>query len=241
MTDLTPNLAAKAARAAALLRKATGIGPTALASSLSAEDMALTDIIVREGLPIAVFTLDTGRLAPETVAMIAATEAHFGIPVAVYRPQESAVADYVAAHGRDAFYESVELRKACCAIRKVEPLNRALAGKAAWVTGQRRGQGVTRADLPEQEHDDAHGLEKFNPLAEWIWDDVLAYVAARGVPINPLHARGYPSIGCDPCTRAIRPGEDPRAGRWWWEQGDSKECGLHVSPAPKTTLIGAGQ
>lgn len=239
MTDLPEALSAKAHATAALLREAAALGETALASSLSAEDMVLTDLIVREGVAISVFTLETGRLAPETVGMIDKITDHWGIPVDVYRPDPDAVAAYVADHGRDAFYQSVDLRKACCGIRKVAPLKRALAGKAAWITGQRRGQSVTRTELAVREHDAAHDLEKFNPLADWSWEDVLAYVAARAVPINPLHARGYPSIGCDPCTRAIRPGEDPRAGRWWWEQSDSKECGLHVSELPKTTLIGA--
>jgi phosphoadenosine phosphosulfate reductase len=240
MTDLPQALAEKVRATTALLAEAAALGTTALASSLSAEDMVLTDLIVREKLPIGVFTLETGRLAPETFDMIAKAETHFGIGIEAYRPDPAAVAAYVADHGRDAFYESVELRKACCDIRKVAPLKRALAGKAAWITGQRRSQGVTRSNLPAREQDAVHGLEKFNPLADWSWEDVLAYVAARDVPINPLHARGYPSIGCDPCTRAIRPGEDPRAGRWWWEQSDSKECGLHVaSPLPRTTLIGA--
>jgi phosphoadenosine phosphosulfate reductase len=233
MTTLAAPLAAKVARTTALLREAAALGETALASSLSAEDMVLADIIVSENLPISIFTLETGRLAPETLEMISRTQAHFGVPLDVYKPDPAAVAAYVREFGRDAFYESVELRKACCGIRKVEPLKRALAGKAAWVTGQRRSQGVTRTGLAEREHDAAHGIAKFNPLADWSWDEVLAYVEARGVPINPLHARGYPSIGCDPCTRAVRPGEDPRAGRWWWEHSDSKECGLHVAPAPE--------
>jgi len=236
MTALSASLAAKAARATALLREATALGESALASSLSAEDMVLTDLIVASGLPISIFTLETGRLAPETIEMIGKIEAHFGIVPDIYKPDPKAVATYVADHGRDGFYEGVALRKACCGIRKVEPLKRALAGKAAWVTGQRRSQGVTRSDLAEREHDEGHGIEKFNPLADWSWDEVLAYVEARGVPINPLHARGYPSIGCDPCTRAIRPGEDPRAGRWWWEQSDSKECGLHVSPLAEAAV-----
>ena len=239
MTDLPVTLAAKVRQTVARLREAAALGKTALASSLSAEDMVLTDLIVREGLPISVFTLETGRLAPETLGMIDKITAHWGIPVDVYRPNPDAVARYVTANGRDAFYESVDLRQACCGIRKVEPLKRALAGKAAWITGQRRDSSVTRADLHDREHDEVHGIEKFNPLADWSWADVLAYVAARDVPVNPLHARGYPSIGCDPCTRAIRPGEDPRAGRWWWEQNDSKECGLHVSELPRHTLIGA--
>ena len=239
MSDLPEALAAKVRRTTALLREATALGGTALASSLSAEDMVLTDLIFAEGLPISVFTLETGRLAPETLGMVDKITEHWGIPVDVYRPNPDAVAKYVTANGADAFHESVELRKACCGIRKVEPLKRALAGKAAWITGQRRDQSITRVDLHDREHDDVHGLEKFNPLADWSWADVLAYVAARDVPINPLHARGYPSIGCDPCTRAIRPGEDPRAGRWWWESSDSKECGLNVSEIPRQMLIGA--
>jgi phosphoadenosine phosphosulfate reductase len=213
-----------------VLRTAAAIGPVALASSLSAEDVVVLDLIVVNALPISVFTLDTGRLHPETVALIDESAAHFGIEIEVLRPNPEAVAAYVSAHGANAFYESVELRKACCGIRKVEPLNRALAGKAGWVTGQRRDQSVTRSTLAAVEHDDLHGIAKYNPLADWTWDEVMAYAKRRQLPLNPLHARGYPSIGCDPCTRAIRPGEDPRAGRWWWEQQDSKECGLHVTP-----------
>jgi phosphoadenosine phosphosulfate reductase len=226
---MSPALEAKAARAAALMRAAAGKhAPLALASSLSAEDMVLTDMIAREKLAISVFTLETGRLNAETVEMIEKTRARYGLEMDVYRPKAEAVDVYVKAHGLNAFYESVELRKACCHIRKVEPLERALAGKAGWVTGQRREQAVTRADMPEEDWDGARGIAKYNPLAEWSWADVLAYAEAHDVPLNPLHARGYVSIGCDPCTRAIRPGEDPRAGRWWWEQDDSKECGLHV-------------
>ncbi|MGE3302110.1 MAG: phosphoadenylyl-sulfate reductase [Hyphomonadaceae bacterium] len=222
-------LTAKAERVHALLaRAAAGRAPLTLASSLSAEDMVLTDIILSEKLPISIFSLETGRLHEETLGMIPKIKARYGYDVELYRPEPTAVAAYVKDHGANAFYESLELRKACCGIRKVEPLKRALAGKGGWVTGQRRDQSVTRTDLPEEEWDEAHGLAKFNPLADWTWEDVLAYCAARDVPINPLHARGYPSIGCDPCTRAIRPGEDPRAGRWWWELSDSKECGLHV-------------
>ncbi len=147
----------------------------------------------------------------------------------------AAVEAYVKDHGLNAFYESVDLRKSCCGIRKVEPLNRALAGVEAWVTGQRREQSVTRTELHEQEHDAARGIEKYNPLAEWTEADVWAYLRHFDVPVNPLHARGYPSIGCEPCTRAIRPGEDSRAGRWWWESRDTKECGLHITIVPAQT------
>jgi phosphoadenosine phosphosulfate reductase len=227
---LGAGLDAKVARAIAVLRAAAEQHqPIALASSLSAEDMVLTALIASEKLPISIFTLQTGRLHPETVEMIEKTRVHFGVAVEEYLPEPAAVDAYVNANGLNAFYDSVELRKACCHIRKVEPLNRALAGKAAWVTGQRRDQAASRADLNEEDFDAARGIPKFNPLADWTWEDVLAFVEARGVPINPLHKRGYVSIGCDPCTRAIRPGEDPRAGRWWWETSDSKECGLHVA------------
>jgi phosphoadenosine phosphosulfate reductase len=226
---ISPALREKIDHTTLLLRRAAAEhAPLALASSLSAEDMVLTDIILSGEIPITIFTLETGRLHEETVAMIGKISERYGHDIEVYRPDAAAVDAYVAAHGLNAFYESLDLRKQCCAIRKVAPLNRALADKGGWITGQRRDQGVTRIHLPEEEHDDARGIPKFNPLADWSWEDVLAYVEAQNVPINPLHARGYPSIGCEPCTRAIRPGEDPRAGRWWWEQSDSKECGLHV-------------
>jgi len=148
--------------------------------------------------------------------------------VTPYRPEPAAVDSYVAQHGRNGFYDSVELRKECCRIRKIEPLNRALAGNTSWVTGQRRAQSVTRAALDVQEADPAHDMVKFNPLADWSEEDVWEYLRANQVPYNPLHDKGFPSIGCEPCTRAVEPGEDVRAGRWWWENPDSKECGLHV-------------
>jgi len=217
------------AATALLVGAARTHAPLALASSLSAEDMVIADIIYREDLPISVFTLETGRLHPETSAMIGKIKARYGRDIDVYRPEAKAVEDYVSTNGANAFYDSLELRKACCGIRKVEPLKRALSGKGGWVTGQRRQQSATRADLAFQEHDAAHAIAKFNPLADWTWDEVLAYAARFDTPLNPLHAKGYVSIGCDPCTRAIRPGEDERAGRWWWEQSDGKECGLHVA------------
>lgn len=207
-----------------------------LASSLGAEDMVLTDIILRERLPVRIFTLDTGRLHADTVGLIGRVKAQYGHDIEVFRPVAESVDAYVRAHGANAFYESVDLRKRCCAIRKVEPLARALAGQQAWVTGLRRAQAVTRTDLPWREHDAVHGIEKCNPLADWSEDDVWAYLRGAGVPYNPLHDRGYPSIGCDPCTRAVRPGEDVRAGRWWWESSDSKECGLHVATVPVSEI-----
>ncbi len=221
-----------AATQATLSRIAAEFAPAALASSLAAEDMVLTDMIVRGDLPIAIFTLDTGRLHQETLEMVGRIDAVYGYRIALYRPQDEAVDAYVREHGLNAFYDSVELRRECCRIRKVEPLRRALAGQRAWLTGQRRAQSSTRAELAPQEHDAAHGIAKFNPLADWSEQDVWRYIRSRGVPYNPLHDKGYPSIGCEPCTRAVRPGEDLRAGRWWWEQADSKECGLHLAAGP---------
>lgn len=213
---------------ATLGRIATEFSPAVFASSLAAEDMVLTDMILRSGLPIGIFTLETGRLHNETLEMIGRIKRTYAYDVALYRPQPEAVEAYVNANGLNAFYDSVELRKECCRIRKVEPLGRALAGKKAWITGQRRAQSTTRAELHVQEDDAAHGMVKFNPLIDWSEDDVWRYIRDNDVPYNPLHDKGYPSIGCEPCTRAIQPGEDIRAGRWWWENPESKECGLHV-------------
>ena len=231
MSTLTPELAARVATTEALLQRiARDHSPAVLAHSGGAEDMVLTDLIARLQLPIQIFTLDTGRLHRETLQTLATAEAHYGLQIEHFQPNAEEVAEYVRDHGLNAFYESVELRKRCCEIRKVRPLLQALAGKAAWITGLRRSQSVTRTALPEQEFDAVHGLEKFNPLADWSEEDIWAYIEAHAVPVNPLHQRGYPSIGCEPCTRAIRPGEDVRAGRWWWENRDSKECGLHIKP-----------
>jgi phosphoadenosine phosphosulfate reductase len=205
----------------------------AYASSLGAEDMVVTDAIFTAELPISVFTLDTGRLPRETLELLQQIRTRYSRDVEVFRPDVEEVARYVYAHGENAFYDSVDLRKSCCHIRKVEPLKKALTGRDAWVTGLRRAQAVTRADLPLREFDASHGLVKFNPLADWDEEEVWAYIRDRKVPYNALHDRGYPSIGCDPCTRAIRPGEDIRAGRWWWESKDSKECGIHLSPTMK--------
>ena len=204
--------------------------PATLASSLSAEDMVLTDAIARAGLPIGIFVLDTERLHADTLELIEKIRSYYRIDVSVYRPNPSAVVEYVRFHGRDAFYDSVELRKRCCEIRKVEPLRRALAGKRAWITGQRREQAAGRAQLAERELDTVHGMEKFNPLAAWREAEVWQYLGEHGVPYNRLYDQGYRSIGCAPCTRPVRPAEDLRAGRWWWEQLETKECGLHVAP-----------
>jgi len=211
-----------------LERIARDFSPAVFASSLAAEDMVLTDLILKAGLPIGIFSLETGRLHKETLEVLEKVKAHYGYDIQLYQPQPALVEEYVTKNGLNAFYDSVDMRKECCRVRKVEPLGRALAGKQAWITGQRRAQSTTRAELAVQEDDVAHGMAKFNPLADWSEEDVWQYIRDNNVPYNSLHERGYPSIGCEPCTRAIQPGEDVRAGRWWWENPESKECGLHL-------------
>ncbi|WLI90308.1 phosphoadenylyl-sulfate reductase [Massilia sp. R2A-15] len=225
MNDLN---ALVAATQATLQRIARDFTPAVFASSLAAEDMVLTDLILKAGLPIGIFSLDTGRLHPETLAVLDAVKERYGYDIELYHPNAQAVDSYVAENGLNAFYDSVDMRRECCRIRKVEPLGRALAGNKAWITGQRRAQSTTRAELAVEEIDAAHGMTKFNPLADWSEQDVWDYIRANDVPYNALHDQGFPSIGCAPCTRAVQPGEDVRAGRWWWENPDSKECGLHM-------------
>jgi len=204
--------------------------PAVFASSFGAEDMVLIDMIGRHELPIRLITLDTGRLPEETHALIERTREHYGLPIDIFTPDPRLLQAFVRENGVNAFYRSTELRKSCCAVRKTEPLKRALVAKGAWITGLRRSQSVTRQNVPLEEFDAVHGLPKFNPLAEWSNDDVWNYLRAHHVPYNALHDRGFPSIGCAPCTRAVKPGEDVRAGRWWWEAPEHKECGLHVRP-----------
>ncbi|STQ89478.1 phosphoadenylyl-sulfate reductase [Iodobacter fluviatilis] len=220
----------KLADTIALLHKiAAEYSPAVFANSFGAEDMVITDLIAKSGVGIEVFSLDTGRLPAQTYALMQKTaEQYASHPIRVFFPQTAATEDFVNQYGINAFYESVELRKSCCQIRKLEPLKRALAGKKAWVTGLRREQSPTRTDLGNQEYDSGNGLEKFNPLIEWTEKEVWAYIKANNVPYNALHDQHYPSIGCEPCTRAISMGEDVRAGRWWWEDPANKECGLHV-------------
>ena len=213
---------------AALERIAAEFSPAVLASSLSLEDMVLTDAIARAGLPIGVFVLDTGRLHADTLSLLSSIRMHYGIEVSVYTPDPEAVVQYATRHGRDAFYESLELRQRCCEIRKVQPLKRALAGKRAWITGQRKEHSASRSGLQEREFDTVHGLDKFNPLADWSEGEVWDYIHTHRVPYNRLYDQGYRSIGCAPCTRPSLPHEDVRAGRWWWEEATKKECGLHL-------------
>ena len=226
-------LEARVDQAVALLREiAQRHAPAVFASSFGAEDMVVIDLIAKHGLPIRVFTLDTGRLPEETHALIDRTRERYGLPIDIYAPDARLLQGFVRENGANAFYASVELRKGCCAVRKTEPLRRALVAKGAWITGLRRAQSVTRSDTAIEEYDAVHGLPKFNPLADWSHDDVWHYLRARDVPYNVLHDRGYPSIGCAPCTRAVAPGEDVRAGRWWWEAPEHKECGLHRPQIP---------
>ena len=213
-------------------------GRVVQSTSLGAEDMVITDLIARHRLPIAIATLDTGKLHDETLSLIPRIEERYGVAVEMFRPVAQSVVHFVRTNGEDAMYRSLELRKACCHIRKMEPLARMLEGRSAWVTGLRREQSAHRGDVPFSEVDDK-GRTKFNPLADWHWADVWHYIAQHGVPYNPLHDEFMPSIGCAPCTRAIAVGEDFRAGRWWWEDETAKECGLHVKEAPAVSMIGA--
>lgn len=227
--ELTTSVASKTAAAQALLGEiASNWSPAAFANSLGAEDMVLTDLIVKARLPIEIFSLDTGRLPLATYDLMAELQKDYKLKLKVYFPQAEEVESFVRNHGINAFYESVTLRKACCYARKVEPLRRALAGKRAWITGMRAEQAATRGNLAIREYDEGNGLEKFNPLADWSEKEVWTYIKQHAVPYNALHDKFYPSIGCAPCTRAISPGEDIRSGRWWWESPESKECGLHV-------------
>ena len=215
-----------------LLRRAAAeyAGRVVFTTSFGAEDQVITDFIAREGLDIPIVTLDTGRLFPETYELWAATEARYGVRVRAYTPEREALERLVNEQGIALYRDSIEARHACCQVRKLEPLARALAGVEAWVTGLRREQSVTRTDTTAVERDEARGIWKINPLVDWSEQDVWNYIRAYEVPYNPLHDRGYPSIGCACCTRAVRRTEDIRAGRWWWEQPEHRECGLHNRP-----------
>ena len=230
----------RVAHALAMLQSAATdhAGGVVQATSLGAEDMVVTDLIARHHLPIAIATLETGALHAETVALISTIGSHYGRPVEVYQPQAEAVVQFVKANGDDAMFRSLALRKACCGVRKMEPLGRMLGPRQAWITGLRREQSDARGEVPFHDQDDA-GRAKLNPLADWSWADVWHYIALNQVPYNPLHDQFMPSIGCAPCTRAIAVGEDFRAGRWWWEQAGAKECGLHVKPDDAASAVSA--
>jgi phosphoadenosine phosphosulfate reductase len=234
---------AKLAQTTALLQQAAhehapltagSAGRISQASSLGAEDVVISHLINHLQLDIGIFVLETGQLHPETLALLAQLQANSRAPVQVYQPAQASVLQFVAREGKDAMYRSIKLRKACCQIRKMEPLARALDGKSAWITGLRREQSGARADVPLIDTSDANRT-KFNPLANWSWGDVWHFVALNQIAYNPLHDQFFPSIGCAPCTRAISLGEDFRAGRWWWEDEAAKECGLHVKAEDHTT------
>jgi phosphoadenosine phosphosulfate reductase len=211
-------------------------GRIVFSSSLGIEDQAVTHAIAETKSAVDIFTLDTGRHFPETYDTLFETEGRYGIKIRVMYPDAKEVEDLVESDGIYGFRYSVDSRKACCDIRKVRPLNRALAGSAGWVTGLRREQSQGRAHVPFAAYDSAQNLLKLNPIADWSLERLAAYIAANKIPVNALHAQGFPSIGCQPCTRAIKPGEDIRAGRWWWENENGKECGLHTGKNDKTDV-----
>jgi len=208
-------------------------GQVTISTSFSLEDQVITHFILSAGLPISIFTLDTGRLFAETYAVWSATNDRYSTTITAYYPDRNLLEPWLNEKGPNAFYESVANRKSCCHIRKVEPLKRALQGQAIWITGLRAEHSPERQDHRILEWDDANRVIKYNPLLQWDTTAVKAYVDQHNIPYNPLHDKGFVSIGCAPCTRAIRPGEDFRAGRWWWEDNSKKECGLHVTSAEK--------
>lgn len=204
-------------------------GKVSFSSSFGAEDQVLTHMLIAAGKPFRLFTLDTGRLFQETYELMEITRQRYGIPIEVYFPAAERIEEMVIQHGINLFYDSTEKRKLCCHIRKFEPLKRALAGTEIWITGIRREQSITREGTVTIEWEENLSVIKINPLADWTSDDVWTYIRNHKIPYNTLHDKGFPSIGCLPCTRAVLPGEDVRSGRWWWERPDMKECGLHVS------------
>ncbi len=197
-------------------------------TSFGLEDQVITHLIAKNELPVKIFTLDTGRLFTETYSIWSRTIEKYGLSVEAFYPEAAALQAFISTRGPNSFYESVENRKECCRIRKVEPLNRALKGNQVWITGIRAEQSSNRHEMSSLEWDDTNRIMKFHPLLHWTWGQVKQYVSRNDVPYNPLHDKGFVSIGCSPCTRAIKPGEDFRAGRWWWEENNQKECGLHA-------------
>ncbi len=202
-------------------------GEVVFSTSLGYEDQVITHFIFSNNLPIEIFTLDTGRLFPESYSVLESTLQRYKKPIKTYYPQTSEIEKLVSQKGPNSFYESMENRKECCYIRKVEPLKRALKGNKIWITGIRAEQSGNRKDMPALEWDEGNKIIKYHPIINWTLDEVKNYIAKHNIPYNTLHDKGYVSIGCAPCTRAIKEGEDLRAGRWWWEQNDKKECGLH--------------
>lgn len=202
-------------------------GKVVFSTSLGYEDQVITHFIYSNNLPVKIFTLETGRLFKETVDTLRATNSFYKKEIGIYSPRKESVDKLVSEKGLFSFYDSVENRKECCFIRKVEPLKRALAGNEIWITGIRAQQSDGRNEMPKEEWDEANQIVKFHPILHWSFEEVKNFINLHKIPYNPLHNRGYVSIGCEPCTRAIKPGEDFRAGRWWWENSSAKECGLH--------------
>lgn len=202
-------------------------GKVTFSTSLGQEDQVITQLIASGDIPVKIFSLDTGRLFPETLDLLSRTESKYKQNIKVYYPTTSSVENLVSEIGINGFYNSVENRKSCCFVRKVEPLRRALAGNDVWITGLRAEQSANRSGMKRIEWDEGNQILKFNPLLDWTFDQMIAYIDENNIPYNPLHNKGFVSIGCAPCTRAIVEGEDARAGRWWWEDS-KKECGLHA-------------
>jgi phosphoadenosine phosphosulfate reductase len=226
-----PPSAAKVEASVALLRQAmASYGRVVYASSLGAEAMVLTDLICRQVPGIDIISIDTGRLPEETLSLIERLERRYERRIPLYYPEPEAIERFVRAHGINGFYNGLEERLSCCQIRKLEPFRRAVAGYRAWVTGVRREQSELRATGQPIVRDEQTGLDKISPLLDWTWSEIWGYIRAQQLPYNPLHERGYTSIGCAPCTRAVGAGEDHRAGRWWWERAQSRECGLQPRP-----------
>ncbi|MFT4022661.1 MAG: phosphoadenylyl-sulfate reductase [Flavihumibacter sp.] len=230
VTELNTSLAGLTAAERLQLVARAFPGGAVFSTSLGQEDQVITHLIARQNLPIKIFTLDTGRLFQETYDVLDRTIARYKVPIRAYFPDTARVEKLLLEKGPNSFYESVENRKECCFIRKVEPLNRALEQAQAWITGLRAEQSENRHSLPFAEWDESRQLVKINPLLDWSYTQLLTYIGEENIPCNKLHEKGFPSIGCAPCTRAIEPGEDIRAGRWWWEQS-KKECGLHQEKA----------
>lgn len=209
-------------------------GEIVFSTSFGLEDQAITHFLAVNGLPVKIFTLDTGRLFAETYSTWSKTVEKYNLTISAYYPDAFSLQEFITEKGPNSFYESVDNRKQCCHIRKVEPLQRALKGNKIWITGIRAEQSNNRLDMPMVEWDEGNGIIKFHPLLNWSWGQVKQYVSKNDVPYNPLHDKGFVSIGCAPCTRAIKPGEDFRAGRWWWEDNTKKECGLHIHASTET-------
>ena len=226
LSDIESQLASLSAEEGLKLVADLFPGKVVFSTSLGQEDQVITQLIASQNLPIQIFSLDTGRLFPETLELLSRTESKYKTRIKVYYPETASVEKLVEDIGINGFYESVENRKSCCFVRKVEPLKRALAGNTVWVTGLRAEQSANRSEMKRIEWDEANQIIKYNPLLDWTFGQMISYIEEQKIPYNPLHNQGFISIGCAPCTRAILPGEDARAGRWWWEDS-KKECGLH--------------